>query len=199
MLRLERRLMIAALGVTPLLAGWAAVARLNLQPDSQLWVEGTSTVRDFKCSARSLDATISTTRADAATALYAGEKAVTAVSFRIPAAELDCRNGQMNDHMLKALKAGANPTIVFDLAGYDLLDANGKVQANLTGTLSLGGVARPITLAANLVQEVGGGVRVKGVYDLRMTDYGLKPPSLMMGTMRVNDLVKVNFDLVLKD
>ena len=199
MLRLERRLMIAALGLTPLLAGWAAVARLNLQPDSQLWVEGTSTVRDFKCSARTLDANIATTRADAATALYAGEKAVTTVSFRIPAAQLDCRNGQMNEHMMKALKAGANPTIAFDLAGYELATIDGKVRANLTGTLSLGGVTKPITLAADLVQETAGGVRVKGVYDLRMTEYGLKPPSLMMGTMKVNDLVKVNFDLLLQD
>jgi hypothetical protein len=39
---------------------------------------------------------------------------------------------------------------------------------------------------------------VKGVYDLRMTEWGLKAPSLMMGTMKVNELVKVNFDLVLK-
>src|SRR5688500_12799423 len=96
MLRLERRLMIAALGLTPILAGWAAIARLNLQPDSQLWVEGTSTVRDFKCSARTIDASIATTRTDAAAAVYAGEKAVTTVTLQIPAAQLDCKNGQMN-------------------------------------------------------------------------------------------------------
>jgi hypothetical protein len=31
-----------------------------------------------------------------------------------------------------------------------------------------------------------------------MTEYGLKPPSLMMGTMKVKDAVKVHFDLLLK-
>jgi hypothetical protein len=41
-------------------------------------------------------------------------------------------------------------------------------------------------------------MRVKGSYDLRMTEYGLKPPSLMMGAMKVKELVKVNFDLLLK-
>ena len=198
MLRLERRLMIAALGLTPILAGWAAIARLNLQPDSQLWVEGTSTVRDFKCSARTIDASIATTRTDAAAALYAGEKAVTTVTLQIPAAQLDCKNGQMNEHMLKALKASANPTIAFELGSYELV-TDGKVQAKLAGTLKLGGVSRPITLDADLVQETPAGVRVKGSYALRMTDYGLKPPSLMMGTMKVHEMVKVNFDLVLKD
>jgi hypothetical protein len=31
-----------------------------------------------------------------------------------------------------------------------------------------------------------------------MTEYGLKPPSLMMGTMKVKDAVQVHFDLLLK-
>lgn len=198
MLRLERKLMIAALGVTPLLAGWAIAARLSLQPDSQLWVEGTSTVRAFKCTAHTMEADVATTRADAAAALYAGEKAVTNVVFRVPAAQLDCRNAQMNEHMRKALKAEASPMIAFELGTYELLDTSGKVHAKLAGTLSLGGVTKPITLDVDLIQETAGGLRVKGVYDLRMTDFGLKPPSLMMGAMKVHDLVKVNFDLVLK-
>jgi hypothetical protein len=32
-----------------------------------------------------------------------------------------------------------------------------------------------------------------------MSDFGLKAPSLMMGAMKVQDVVKVNFDLVLKN
>src|SRR5687768_1783669 len=137
MLRLERRLMIAALGLTPLLAGWAAVARLNLQPDSQLWVEGTSTVRDFKCSARTLDANIATTRADAATALEARGKAGTPVSVPMPAAQVRCKNRPIDEDMMKALKAGANPQNAFGLPGYEPGASDGKVRANLTGTLSL--------------------------------------------------------------
>jgi hypothetical protein len=31
-----------------------------------------------------------------------------------------------------------------------------------------------------------------------MKDFGLKPPSLMMGTMKVDELVTVNFDVVLR-
>lgn len=199
MSRFERTLMIATVGITPLLAGWALADRLSLQPDSRLWVEGTSNVRDFTCTARTMEADIATTSSTAATALYAGEKAVTSVAFRIPAARLDCKNGQMNEHMLKALKAGTSPMIAFELGTYELLDTSGKVHAKLAGTLSLGGVTKSITLDVDLVQEAAGGLRVKGTYDLRMTEFGLKPPSLMMGTMKVSDLVKVNFDLMLKN
>ena len=199
MLRLERKLMIAALGITPLLAAWAITTPMDLQPSSELWVEGMSNVRGFKCTAQAMEAEVVTTRPDAAAALKFGEKAVTSVVFRVPADQLDCRNRQMNEHMQKALKSGANPTIAFELGTYELLDTSGKLRAKLAGTLSLGGVTKPITVDAELVQEVAGGLRVKGVYDLRMTDFGLKAPSLMMGTMKVQDVVKVNFDLVLKN
>ena len=196
---IERRLMIAALSATPLLAGWAIADRLGLQPESRLWVEGTSTVRDFKCSAKTMEANVATVGGNAAAAIAAGEKAVTSVTFAVPAAALDCKNGQMNEHMLKALKADKNPTIAFELTTYELLPTAGKTHATLTGTLNLGGVTRPVKLDADLASETAGGVRVTGVYDLRMTEWGLKAPSLMMGTMKVNELVKVNFDLLLKN
>jgi hypothetical protein len=32
-----------------------------------------------------------------------------------------------------------------------------------------------------------------------MTEYGVKPPSLMLGTMKVGDPVTVSFDLVLSE
>ena len=31
-----------------------------------------------------------------------------------------------------------------------------------------------------------------------MSEYGVKPPTMMFGTMRVNDLVKVGFDIALQ-
>jgi hypothetical protein len=39
---------------------------------------------------------------------------------------------------------------------------------------------------------------VVGTYPILMSDYGLKAPTLMMGTMKVNPKVKVNFDLLVK-
>jgi hypothetical protein len=39
---------------------------------------------------------------------------------------------------------------------------------------------------------------VTGSYPLKMTEYGLKPPSLMFGRIKVAESVRVNFDLLLK-
>jgi len=190
----------ASLTLTPILLGAViATGRMDLQPESRIWVEGTSTVRSFKCTAAVVEADVATTKPRATIAVFAGEKAISDVAVRIPAARLDCRNGTMNGHMLKAIKADAAPTISFSLKSYELLDTNKDVTTTLKGTLSLGGTTKDITIDAGLVQEADGSLRVKGSYDLRLTEYGLKPPSLMMGSMKVGDLVKVNFDLLLKD
>src|SRR3712207_1735115 len=99
-------------GLAPAVIAWTAATRpITLQPESRLWINGTSTVRAFECKAGALEARIETPSADALAALLAGEKAVTTATIIVPAERLDCANGTMNEHMRKALKAKENPTI----------------------------------------------------------------------------------------
>jgi len=172
-----------------------ADAPLSLAPQSRLWVDGTSTVRSFTCKAGVLDAEIMAAP-DAVAAILAGDKAVKSVEVRVPTAKLECGNGTMNEHMLKALKAKEHGTIVFRVTSYDVAKGAEGVTGTLTGTLSLGGVEKTITVAAT-GRDAGGALRVAGSYQLRMSDYGLKAPTLMFGTLKVNEVVKVGFDLVL--
>lgn len=189
----------ALLVIAPSLIAWTpANPILTMQPESRLWVNGTSTVRSFECKAQSFDAAIATASAGAAAAVLAGEKAVQAVTITVPAAKLDCANGTMNEHMLKALKAKDNPTIEFQLSSYTTSKTADGVQGELTGVLSLGGVKKTVTLQGTATDAGDGQFRVVGSHQLRMSEYGLKAPSLMLGTMKVDDRVKVSFDLVLK-
>lgn len=190
--------MLTVMGLVPALAMTPARVALDLQPESRLWINGTSTVRSFECAATKFDADIQSVPG-AAAATLAGEKAVTAVEVVVPAAKLDCKNGTMNEHMLKALKANANPNIVFKLSSYDLATQEGAMMVTLAGQLTLGGVAKPVTILASAKEGPAGALRVTGTHEIRMKEWGLKPPSLMMGTMKVNERIKVGFDLLLKD
>lgn len=193
-----RRTARLGLCVAPLaLTALTSFAQLNLQPDSRVWLDGTSTVRSFSCSAKEVEATIPAS-ADAVNALLSGEKAVESAVVRIPAARLDCGNATMNAHMLKALRAGESPIIEFRVDSYDLTPAAGAIAGKLTGTLTIGGTTRPVAIAA-IGRKDGAGLRVTGSHPVMMKEYGLKPPTLMMGTLKVNELVKVNFDLLLND
>lgn len=189
---------LAGLGVVSAGAWMRIDTPLKLQPESRIWVEGTSTTKSWSCKAPALEADIVATNAEAATAVLNGEKAVRTVALRVAAPRLDCGNGTMTDHALKALKANDHKTITFTLGSYDLAKALEGTKGTLKGTLSLGGVTKPVAIVATAKPAPAGQLRVTGTFPLRMTDYGLKPPKLFMGAMKVGDEVTVGFDLVLK-
>jgi len=115
----------------------------------------------------------------------------------VPAEKIDICNGKMNYRMLNVTATTENPTISFTLKDYDVAKNADGISGTINGTLDLGGVKKPISLQATGA-SVGGMLHVNGVYELRMTDYGLKPPSLMFGRIKVGETVKVGFDLLLK-
>jgi polyisoprenoid-binding protein YceI len=193
------RTSLALFCLVPAVAAWTAVrAPLTLQPQSRLWVDGTSTVRAFSCAAKEFETKVDATSAGAVRAVLAGEQAVRTASLTVPANALDCRNGTMNEHMRKALKVKEHPTIGFRVTTYEVGKGSAGAVGKATGELSLGGVTKPINVTADVKEEADGTLRITGAYTLKMTDYGLKAPTLMMGTMKVDEKVKVGFDLFLK-
>ena len=189
---------VAALVAVVSLGAWTTLPdQMVLQPESRLWVEGSSTMKSWKCDAPGVDVSVDANPA-AALGVLANEHAVKSVKLIVTTAMMDCSNGTMNDHMRKALKASAYPTIVFSLDSYDLAKAADTVQVTLKGDLVLGSEKKPITVMAAATAGPDGALRIAGTYELNMKDYGLTPPSLMFGTMKVGAVVKVRFDLLLK-
>jgi polyisoprenoid-binding protein YceI len=179
-------------------SGWRAPSeRLTLQTESRLWIEGTSTIKDFSCRATTVSALVDTRSTNAIPQLLVGDKAVVAVDVKVPVEKPDCSNGTMNEHMRNALKAVENPTILFRLSTYEIERTSDGVTGALKGTLSLGGVQRPLVITAVGTGE-GEMLHITGSTEIRMTDYALTPPSLMFGRIKVNEKVIVKFDLLLK-
>lgn len=190
-------------GILVALLGTAAVTTAALRPalgflpESRVWVEGTSTVRSYTCEASGVTGNIAASTA--ALDVTKLEGAVQSVDVAISVAALDCKNGTMNGHMRKALKASEHGTIAFHLDSYTAAPAAGnETKVQLNGTLEIAGQKRPIVIDGVATAAADGAVRVKGSKEFLMSEYGVKPPSLMMGTMKVHDKVKVSFDVVVK-
>jgi polyisoprenoid-binding protein YceI len=180
------------------IAARAANSPLTLQPTSRIWVSGTSNVKNFQCKAVDPVVTAEATKAGAAAAVAAGEKAVGAVDLKVSVETLDCGSGTMNGHMKDAMDPKDHPTIEFALVSYELLKGTDSASVTLSGTLNIHGTAKPVTITAAATNAGGDVLHVTGVYELNMKDFGVKPPSLMLGTMRVGEKVQVHFDLLLK-
>ena len=191
--RISTLSLLAAFGVaTTPLAG-----PISLAPESKLWVEGTSTVRDWKCQAPVLEATIAGSERTMHEVLE-GERGISTVSLTVPVQKMNCNdNTTMNEHMWKALKATEFPVITFKLGSYELKKDPTGIEATLTGTLTLGGIEKPIVFPVAVSDGGGGKLHVTGSTVVDMKVHDLKPPTLMLGTMRVGKDVTVKFDLLL--
>jgi polyisoprenoid-binding protein YceI len=186
----------AFLGTTVL--GPSAGAPLSFQPESRIWLEGTSTVRDFTCNAAELQGSVGTAATAVDLAVDRLEATVRTADVTVPVAELDCGNGTMNGHLRKALKAEHHPLIRFQMVDHQVVPAsNGEGIITMNGKLNIAGTEQTVTLDAVASRDASGKLRVRGSKDLLMTDFGVKPPSLMMGVAKVRDRVVVHFDVAL--
>jgi polyisoprenoid-binding protein YceI len=176
----------------PAEASWTAL------PESRLWVDGTSTVQSYTCEAERLEVRVRTA-AGAGMAMDELQTAVREVEIEVPVARLECGNGTMNNHMRDALKATEAPAITFRMVGYEVLpEANGAATVRLQGDLTIAGNTRSLMMNATATPQPGDRLPVAGTTEFKMTDWGVRPPRLMLGTLRVHDPVKVSFDILLR-
>src|SRR5262249_36399465 len=107
------------------------------------------------------------------------------------------RGEGLDKNLLKALKASEHPEVTFHVTTPHLGAAAGDTLAvSADGVLSVAGAARPITVAGRLVRAETG-VWLEGEHGLRMSDYGVKPPTLMLGPPKARDAVSIHFQLPL--
>jgi len=103
---------------------------------------------------------------------------------------------EIEDRMrAEVLEANTFPEITFRAAaaGTEKLAA-GRYRVTLDGTLGLHGVSRPHRLDAELGLFTDG-VRLRGETGVKMSDFGIRPVTALGGTIRLQDEVKLTFDL----
>lgn len=179
-------------------AAHAPAPTLPLASSSKLWIEGTSTVRSYTCRASRVDGSVELQAAQSARDVAAGTKSVRGGTVTVPVGALGCGNGTMDDHMRKALKAEEHANIRFRMTDYEVVPGGAAAAVKMRGTLSIAGQERPVVIDGTAAAEGANGLRVKGSTVVKMREYGVKPPTLMMGTMKVGENATVHFDVVLQ-
>jgi len=175
----------------------ASAIRLRLDPASELTIEGTSTLHDFHCKTNKLNAYVDVDPGYTKD-LTKIARPIAAVKVNIVVKTLTCGNGQMDSNMYSTLKADKNQLIKYTLSGYDILDATASpsaFSANTTGTLMVAGQERPIAMKITAERLSDGKAVAQGEQMLRMSDFGIDPPSFMFGRLKVGDQIKVKFNL----
>jgi polyisoprenoid-binding protein YceI len=180
---------ILTAALTGLLASAAAAAPLELQPGSRVWLEGDSTLHPFASTSTALRVE---TDLGPWEDILKGKTAKLEVT--VPVESLKSGEKRLDKNLYAALKAAEFPEIRFRLEGY-AMDPSGAVTAQ--GRLSIAGKENPVELRAQASSKDA--LAVSGSYELEMSDFGVKPPSLMLGAIKVKDRVVVRFELMLAE
>ena len=175
----------------------AQSVRLAVGADSKLWIEGGSNLHDWSCKATSIDAAIDVDEAFVKTPT-ASPTLLKKVQVKVPVHNLKCGNGKMESNLYKALKADDTAEISYILATFDVVPGETKdsFTVKTVGALTIAGAEKTVNMDVNASRLPDGSVKADGSLPLLMTDFGVKPPTALLGTLRTDNKVTVKFSLL---
>lgn len=176
------------------LAAFAASADkfLGTATGSVVAVEGTSTLHAWKMQSAKITGQINAPTPD-------NWNAPARAVVTIPVTSIKSEHARMDKLMAEALKAKDNPEIRYELTSATPATAEANAFVLKTqGKLTIAGVTRDVAFDVQGARNPDGKYTLVGQTPIRMTHFGIKPPTAMMGTIKTGDDVKVTFRWVVE-
>ena len=156
------------------------------QPNVDFTVSGTSTIRGWTCAVRGvMTFAPGTGSSKPAPGFPNGVQTATAT---VPVKSFRCPEDEMTQHLFDAMKPDKFPEIVYRLEKYDVTGA----RAQASGTITIAGVTAPISFPIALKASPEG-VQIEGLTPLDMTKFGIDPPVVMLGLLKVGPQIRIAF------
>lgn len=159
-----------------------------------LVIKGTSNLHDWQSTANEVRANGSLS-ADAS-----GLKSIQSLYVEIPVKTIKSTKGSIMDNKTyDALNSNSHPNITYKLERITSMNARaGVYDINTSGYLSIAGATNKIDMYVQGKMGGDGSITFSGSKKLKMTDYKIKPPTALMGTMTTGDQVEIVFQVTLK-
>lgn len=178
---MSRRAIVVGLAAVLMQAAAASAQSSNVE----FTVSGSSTVRNWTCSAQGVIAVTPGTSAIPAPGFASGVQAATVT---VPLKAFKCPNDEMTQHLNEAMKSAEFPEVVYRLEKYDIAGT----QAQATGTMTITGVSKPVSVPVTLTAS-DKGVQVEGNTKLEFATFNIEPPAVFLGMLKVGPQIRVSF------
>lgn len=148
-------------------------------------ISGSSTVRNWTCNAQGTIAVAPATGGTAAPGFPAGLQSATVT---VPLTAFTCPNDEMTQHLNETMQSGKFPEIVYRMEKYTVAGT----QAEASGTMTITGVAKPVTVPLTLTPS-DTGVSIEGSTRLEFATFNLEPPAVFLGMLKVGPQIRIAF------
>ena len=165
-----------------------------LTRDYAVTIDGTSSLRAWHEKVGEVTGDVT------ATVNEDGSVALSAIRISMKVLSIKSDMGRMMEKKTyEALKANAYPEILFTVSApirlVQIRDAQTAIAVK--GQLALAGVSKPMVMLVKTFAISRGVLQFEGSQTIKMSDYGVRPPSALFGTMRsgpdITIHVKTNF------
>jgi polyisoprenoid-binding protein YceI len=156
--------------------------------NSSLIIKGTSSLHDWEMKA---------TKFHTSTTVEVTDEKVTEilkVNFTTPVEELTSDKWIMDRNAHDALKEDTHPIIKFSLQPDNDIEVAVK-DVSISGLLTIAGKTNVVSLSCSYEIVSPRQLKVTGKTPLKMSDFGIDPPTAMMGTLKTDDEITVQFEL----
>ena len=172
--------------------------KVMVQPQSMLQIQGKTNVNSFQCYCAPPASVVGfNAESSSETQKINFKKAALTVLTK----SLDCRHKIMNRDMYQTLKAEHYPTITLSISQVLIPIHSINARWKLTGPiateayLTLAGMKRKIDLLVTISQPFSNIYRFTAKKSLLLTDFGLTPPTALMGMVKVKNEIVLDIDL----
>ena len=152
-------------------------------------IRGTSSLHDWEEKATGLTCNV--------TASYDNENIkFESLVFNVKAKSLKSGKDLMDKKTYEALKADKYSDITFKMTSPSSFKLDGDAfNGTVTGTLNMAGQTKTITVYIKGMKKTDNALQISTSKKLKMTDYNMKPPTALMGSIKTGDEVTVIVNL----
>lgn len=168
--------------------------------ESRLWIQGSSNVNQFECFAENYAGEATVPNMEEAPSVINASSELLLLKIDIEVDSFDCGKQRMNKDLQKALQAEKFPEITFLYQDATLLsepqNRSDGFELRVHGLLTVAGTTKEIYFTTEAYYINQQRVRAVGETTINMADFGVEPPTALMGLIRANEELTVNFDLI---
>jgi polyisoprenoid-binding protein YceI len=162
--------------------------------DYSLVIKGSSNLHDWESVAKEV-------RASGMIKIDAGVlNSIQSLSVVVPVRTIKSSKGSIMDNKTyDALNANTHPNIQYKLERVNGINKKGSTyDINASGSLTIAGTTNMIDLSVQGKVGADGSIIFSGSKKIKMTDYKVKPPTALFGSLTTGDEVEIVFQVTLK-